>query len=72
MEIKALKQDILVMLRLLDTVGKLFDSLLILYICPLTEIKWSDYNFNGRFIWTVRDKTTTKNKQIKKRLYKKL
>ncbi len=31
-----------------------FDPLLILYVCPLTK-KWSVYNFNGRFIWTVRD-----------------
>ncbi len=23
--------------------------------------KWSVYNFNGRFIWTVRDRITTKN-----------
>ncbi len=28
-------------------------KLLILYVCPLTK-KWSVYNFNGRFIWTVR------------------
>ncbi len=39
--------------------GKIFDPLLILYVCPLTK-KWSVYNFNGRFIWTVRDKKTTK------------
>ncbi len=39
---------------------KLFDPLLILYFCPLTK-KWSVYNFNGRFIWTVRDRITTKN-----------
>ncbi len=37
---------------------KLFDPLLILYVCPLTK-KWSVYNFNGRVIWTVRDRTTT-------------
>ncbi len=38
------------------TVGKkIFDPLLILYVCPLTK-KWSVYNFNGRFIWTVRDR----------------
>ncbi len=40
---------------------KRFDPLLILYVCPLTT-KWSVYNFNGGFIWTVRDRiTTTKN-----------
>ncbi len=39
---------------------KKIDPLLILYICPLTK-KLSVYNFNGRFIWTVRDRTTTKN-----------
>ncbi len=39
--------------------GKIFDPLLILYVCSLTN-KWSVYNFNGRFIWTVRDKITTK------------
>ncbi len=38
----------------------LFGPLLILYVCPLTK-KWSDYNFNGRFTWTVRDRITTKN-----------
>ncbi len=38
---------------------KIFDPLLILYVCPLTK-KWSVYNFNGRFIWTVRDRITTK------------
>ncbi len=32
--------------------------LLILYVCPLTK-KWSVYHFNGRFIWTVRERTTT-------------
>ncbi len=41
---------------------KLFDPLLILYICPLTN-KWSVYNFNDRFIWTVRDRITTKKIQ---------
>ncbi len=46
-----------------STVGeKLFDPLLILYVCPLTK-KWSDYNFNGRFIWTVGDRITTKKIQ---------
>ncbi len=34
---------------------KLFDPLLILYVCPLTK-KSSVYNFNGRFIWTLREK----------------
>ncbi len=38
----------------------LFDPLLILYVCPLTK-KWSIYNFNGRFTWTVRDRITTIN-----------
>ncbi len=38
----------------------LFDPLLILYFCPMTK-KWSVYNFNGRFICTVRDRITTKN-----------
>ncbi len=37
-----------------------FDPLLILYVCPLTK-KWSVNHFNGRFIWTVRDRITTKN-----------
>ncbi len=38
------------------TVGKkIFAPLLILYVCPLTK-KWSVYNFNGRLIWTVRDR----------------
>ncbi len=36
---------------------QLFDPLLILYVCPLTK-KWSVYNFNGRFIWTVRGRKT--------------
>ncbi len=36
----------------------LFDPLLILYVCPLTK-KLSVYLFNGRFIWTVRDRITT-------------
>ncbi len=35
--------------------NNLFDPLLILYVCPLTK-KWSVYNFNGRFILTVRDR----------------
>ncbi len=38
--------------------GGLFDTLLILCVCPLTK-KWSVYNFNGRCIWTVRDRITT-------------
>ncbi len=46
-----------------STVGKKnIWSLLILYVCPLTK-KWSVYNFNGRFIWTVRDRN---NKKIQK------
>ncbi len=48
--------------------GGLFDPLLILYVCPLTK-KWSVYNFNGRFIWTVRDRITTK--KIKKTAFQK-
>ncbi len=41
---------------------------MILYVFPLTK-KRPVYNFNGRFIWTVRDRITTKNpeKCIKKR-----
>ncbi len=39
--------------------GNVFDPLLILYVCPLTK-KLSVYNFNGRFIWKVRDRITTK------------
>ncbi len=31
---------------------------LILHVCPLTK-KWSVYNFNDRFILTVRDRITT-------------
>ncbi len=34
---------------------QIFDPLLILYVCLLTN-KWSVYSFNGRFIWTVREK----------------
>jgi hypothetical protein len=37
---------------------KVLDPLLILYVCPLTK-KWSVYNYNGRFIWTVKDRITT-------------
>ncbi len=51
--------------------GKIILSLLILYTCPLAK-KLSVYNFNGRFIWTVRDRITT-TKSIKthlKKLYK--
>ncbi len=46
--------------------GKLFDPLLILYVCSLTK-KLSVYNFNGRFIWTVRNRiiTTNPEKRIK-------
>ncbi len=49
---------------------KIFDLLLILYICPLTK-KWSVYNFNRKFIWTVRARITTTNpeKRISKKLY---
>ncbi len=44
----------------LDTLlDQLFDPLLILYVCPLTK-KWSVYNFNGRYSWTVRDRITKK------------
>ncbi len=50
---------------------KLFDPLLILYVCPLTK-KWSVYNFNGRFIWTVRDRITTTTKNPEKCISKKL
>ncbi len=39
--------------------------LLILYVCPLTK-KWSVYNFNGRFIWIVRDRITTTTKNPEK------
>ncbi len=38
---------------------KIFDPLLILYICPLTK-KLSVYNLNGRFIWTERQNTKQK------------
>ncbi len=48
---------------------KLFDPLLILYVCPLTK-KWSVYNFNGWFIWTLRDRITTK--KIQKTHFKKV
>ncbi len=54
------------------TVGKkLFDPLLILYVCPLTK-KLSVYHFNGRFIWTVRDRITKQKKSRKtfKKSYK--
>ncbi len=46
-----------------------YDSLLILYVCPLTK-KWSVYNFNGRFIWTERQ--NNKNKKIQKNPFKKM
>ncbi len=45
-----------------------YDSLLILYVCPLTK-KWSVYNFNGRFIWTERDRITRTKNPFKK-MYK--
>ncbi len=46
--------------------GKIFfDPLLILYICPETK-KLSVYNFNGRFILTMRDQ-----KKILKNAFKK-
>ncbi len=49
---------------------KIFDALLILYVCPLTK-KWSVYNFNSRFILTVRDRITkTKQKNPEKRISK--
>jgi len=41
---------------------KIYDPLLILYICPLTK-KWSVYHFNGRFIWRVRGEIRTKKIQ---------
>ncbi len=49
------------------TVGKC-DPLLILYVFLLTT-KWSVYNLNGRFIWTVKDRITTK---IQKYAFKKV
>ncbi len=62
-------KKILCLHNCLHTVGeKLFDPWLILYICPLTK-KLSVYNFNGRFIWTVNKKKSTKfqkNALIKK------
>ncbi len=42
-----------------------------LYTCPLTK-KWSVYNFNGRFIWTVTDRTTTTKNIQKNAFLKKL
>ncbi len=45
--------------KILQWGKQLFDPLLILYVCPLTK-KLSGYDFNGRFIWTVRDRITTK------------
>ncbi len=50
---------------------KIFDPLLILYVCPLTK-KWSVYNFNGRFIWTGRDRITTTTKNPEKCISKKV
>ncbi len=47
---------------------KWFDPLLNLYVCPLTK-KWSVYNFNCRFTWTVRDRITTT--KIQKNAFKK-
>ncbi len=49
---------------------KIFDPLLILYVCPLTK-KWSVYNFNGRFILTVRDRITTTTKKQQKNAFQK-
>ncbi len=48
---------------------KTFDPLLILYVCPLKN-KWSVYNFNCWFIWTVRDRITTTTKKSKKKKYR--
>ncbi len=50
---------------------KIFDPLLILYICPLTK-KLPVYNFNARFFLTVRDRITTKKsrKTYLKKSYK--
>ncbi len=47
----------------------IFYPLLILYVCSLTK-KLSVYNFNSRFILTVRDRIVTKNpeKHISKKL----
>ncbi len=39
----------------------LIQFLMILYVWPLTK-KWSVYNCNGRFIWTVEDRITTDSK----------
>ncbi len=39
------------------------------WFCPLTK-KWAVYNFNCRFIWTVRDRTTAK--KIQKNALKKI
>ena len=52
----------LVLLWIYSEGKKVFDPLLILYVCPLTK-KLSVFNFNGRFIWTVRDRITTKKIQ---------
>ncbi len=41
-----------------------FDPLLILYVCPVTK-KLSVYNFNGRFIWTVRQNNNNNKKNQK-------
>ncbi len=46
---------------------KKIDPLLILYVCPLTK-KLSVYNFNVRFIWTVRQNN---NKKIQKNAFPK-
>ncbi len=42
---------------------KLLDPLLIFYICPVTK-KPSVYNFNGRFILTVRDRIKINYKKL--------
>ncbi len=73
MEIKALKQDILVMLRLLDTVGE--NNLIPCWFCTFAHWqKWNDQTIIlmvGLFEqWET--KQQQKNKQIKKGLYKKL
>ncbi len=48
---------------------KIFDPLLILFVCPLTK-KWSVISFNGRFIWTVRDRKQHTKKSRKTHLKK--
>ncbi len=59
--------EIMYIIYLKNTVekNKQIVPLLILYVCPLTK-KWSVYYFNGRFIWTVRNRIKDKKNAFQK------